>query len=213
VVRETLAEMCPGARRCGYCEDSLADEVEHIKPKNLYPELTFVWENYLYACGPCNVPKNNRFAVFSNGDIIEIGGKNRIPGVEPIEGQPVFLNPRAENPLDYIELDLLGTFLFIASGEENSEHYKRGKYSIKVLGLNDRGLPKGRRQAYKWYRALLNEYADELEKGAGADRLEQLKKDILEMDRPAVWREMQRKKDLIPDLKTLFERAYGAEHW
>ncbi|EDX78731.1 hypothetical protein MC7420_7384 [Coleofasciculus chthonoplastes PCC 7420] len=37
-VRQTLTHMCCGARRCGYCEDSVADEVEHIKPKALYPE-------------------------------------------------------------------------------------------------------------------------------------------------------------------------------
>jgi hypothetical protein len=29
-VRRTLTQMCSGAQRCGYCEDSAADEVEHI---------------------------------------------------------------------------------------------------------------------------------------------------------------------------------------
>jgi hypothetical protein len=33
IVRERLALMCPGARRCGYCEDSIGDEIEHIRPK------------------------------------------------------------------------------------------------------------------------------------------------------------------------------------
>ncbi len=64
VVRATLETMCSGARRCCYCEDSCADEVEHIRPKDLYPELVFAWENYLYACGPCNGPKQNKFHVF-----------------------------------------------------------------------------------------------------------------------------------------------------
>src|SRR5207302_3381327 len=36
-IRKGLTKMCAGARRCVYCEDSCADEVEHIKPKNLYP--------------------------------------------------------------------------------------------------------------------------------------------------------------------------------
>src|SRR2546426_12783509 len=62
-IKDTLDAMCSGARRCMYCEDSAADEIEHHRPKNLYPELAFAWENYLYACGPCNGPKNNRFAV------------------------------------------------------------------------------------------------------------------------------------------------------
>jgi len=48
-----------------YCEDSAAVEVEHHHPKAHYPELAFAWENYLYACGPCNRPKNSKFAIFS----------------------------------------------------------------------------------------------------------------------------------------------------
>ena len=59
-VRSKLAEMCGGIRRCMYCEDSAADEVEHFKPKDLYPEVAFVWRNYLYACGGCNGGKDNR---------------------------------------------------------------------------------------------------------------------------------------------------------
>ena len=66
-VRNRLAVMCSGARRCGYCEDSVGDEVEHIKPKDLYPERTFVWENYLLACGQCNRGKSSRFSVIVCG--------------------------------------------------------------------------------------------------------------------------------------------------
>lgn len=72
-VRTALENMCSGARRCCYCEDSCADEVEHIKPKNLYPGATFVWSNYLYACGPCNGPKKNFFKVLSrDGSLIDV---------------------------------------------------------------------------------------------------------------------------------------------
>ena len=56
-VRKTLSVMCRGPRRCMYCEDSAADEVEHFRPKDLYPEAVFVWMNYLYACGRCNTRK------------------------------------------------------------------------------------------------------------------------------------------------------------
>ena len=46
-VKEALIKMCSGTRRCVYCEDSVGDEVEHIFPKDLYPEKCFHWENYL----------------------------------------------------------------------------------------------------------------------------------------------------------------------
>ena len=40
-VKEKLTLMCSGARRCVYCEDSVGDEVEHILPKDLYPDHCF----------------------------------------------------------------------------------------------------------------------------------------------------------------------------
>ncbi len=66
-VRATLGEMAGGLLRCADCEDSMADEVEHIRPKDLYPDAVFRWTNYLYACGPCNGPKNNGFAIVEQG--------------------------------------------------------------------------------------------------------------------------------------------------
>ena len=35
-VRAKLSEMSGDLVRCSYCEDSCADEVEHIKPKDFY---------------------------------------------------------------------------------------------------------------------------------------------------------------------------------
>ena len=62
-VEEKLVEMCSGHRRCSYCKDSVADEIERFRPKDLYPDYVFRWETYLYSCGPCNGPKNKHFAV------------------------------------------------------------------------------------------------------------------------------------------------------
>ena len=39
VIRATLEKMCYGVQRCAYCEDSVGDEIEHIKPKDLYPGI------------------------------------------------------------------------------------------------------------------------------------------------------------------------------
>jgi len=53
-IKVQLTRMDSGASRCAYCEDSVSDEVEHIFPKDLYPGRCFDWDNYVYACGPCN---------------------------------------------------------------------------------------------------------------------------------------------------------------
>lgn len=47
--------------KCAYCESSLTQgsymEVEHFKPKSLYPKLFYTWDNYLPVCKKCNVTK------------------------------------------------------------------------------------------------------------------------------------------------------------
>jgi 5-methylcytosine-specific restriction endonuclease McrA len=62
-VRLALRRMSRGPNRCMYCEDSSADQIDHFRPKDFYPEAVFVWENYLWSCGRCNRRKNNSFLV------------------------------------------------------------------------------------------------------------------------------------------------------
>ena len=44
--------------KCMYCESKVTHidygDVEHIKPKSKFPDLTYEWSNLGYACGRCN---------------------------------------------------------------------------------------------------------------------------------------------------------------
>ncbi len=216
IIREKLAEMCSGARRCGYCEDSYADEVEHIKPKDLYPECVFVWDNYLYACGPCNGPKNNQFAVLTEatGDVIDVTRRRGAPIVPPEPGNPLLINPRFEEPLDFMMLDLRGTFLFMPLGAPDSWEYQRAEYTIRVLRLNDRdALLEAREEAYRSYRARLSEYIDQRNSNPPGDGLHDLIVALNRMGHPTVWQEMQRQHQQIPELQNLFDHAPEALKW
>ena len=48
-------------RKCAYCETPInakrSGQVEHFKPKALFPTLAYDWDNYFLACGGCNGPK------------------------------------------------------------------------------------------------------------------------------------------------------------
>ncbi|WP_240358295.1 hypothetical protein [Myxococcus vastator] len=118
-VKVTLTKMCSGARRCAYCEDSVADQVEHFRPKSLYPECVFAWMNYLYACSTCNLRKNDHFAVFAHetGVLTQVNRARNAPVVPPAMGDVVFIDPRVEDPTDYLHLDLLDTFFFLPARE------------------------------------------------------------------------------------------------
>jgi uncharacterized protein (TIGR02646 family) len=215
-IKATLTRMCSGARRCAYCEDSAADEVEHIRPKTLYPELTFAWMNYLYACGPCNGPKNNRFAVFTKNSSVptNVSRRKNAPVVPPIPGEPVLLDPRVEDPTEYMSLDLRDTFWFVARAKPGTREYQRAKYTIDTLQLNARDvLPQARRSAYLDYRAHLRQYIQERDAGGSQVHLAQLIREIQTRQHATVWLEMKRQHLLVPELKQLFDAAPEALGW
>lgn len=215
-VRSTLADMCSGARRCCYCEDSVADEIEHIYPKDLYPEKVFVWTNYLYACGPCNSPKNNQFAVILpvTNQLCHVNRPKDAPVVSPQMGQSALIDPRCEDPLNYLELDLQGTFYFnVRSGLSPADRL-RAEYTRDVLRLNERDyLVEARRSFYTTYRARLNEYIQHRDHGAPQSELEAHISALKRVGHPTVWREMQRQRTLIPELADLFSQAPEALAW
>lgn len=216
VVRSKLDDMCAGARRCCYCEDSTADEVEHIRPKDLYPELAFVWNNYLYACGPCNGPKGNRYAVFdrATGEVVPVNRGRNDPVEPPTDGDPVLIDPRSEDPLEYMELDLLETFRFVPIAEEGEPGHERATYTIEVLRLNDRDiLSAARASEFASYRARLREYRGRKTEGAPDDELKRLADGVRNMPHPTVWAEMKRQRELHPTLAELFAACPEALDW
>lgn len=222
-VRQTLASMCVGPIRCAYCEDSLADEVEHIRPKNFFPEHVFAWENYLFACGPCNGPKGSRYGVVANGNVAEFVRAPKDPVTPPPDGVSALINPRTEDPLDFLELDLGGTtpegievpatFGFLPKDTATVDAQARAAFSINVLGLNREVMRVARENAFGGFRARLREYVVEKEGGASVARLNELRDDLLSTPHLTVFAEMRRQQAYLPDTHALFARAPEAEIW
>ena len=46
---------------CGYCEEIDKGEVEHFRPKSLFPYLVYEWSNWLFACRACNQAKQEKW--------------------------------------------------------------------------------------------------------------------------------------------------------
>ena len=218
-VKKCLTEMCNSTRRCVYCECSLGDEVEHIFPKDLFPEKCFDWSNYVYACGPCNGPKNNKFAVYkkTDGAFVEVNPPNGTQSSKPPKGDAVLINSRIENPLDFAILDLSGTFKFYPLPSLDEKGKKRVEYTYnEVLRLNDserEPIRQARQNAFGMYKARLFEYVTKLKAGQPKTILDKLIEGIKKEAHPTVWKEMQRyykidKLSLVDDeLKKLFDDA------
>ena len=211
-VRESLARMCSGAQRCVYCEDSVGDEVEHIAPKDLYPCLVFVWTNYVYACGRCNGGKSNKFAVVSGSRLLDVTRPRGGPVVPPEPGAPAFLNPRVEDPLGFLDLDLEDTFMVLAQDDLPDIDRQRTEFTIETLKLNRDVLLQARRTAFASYRARLYEYVSRREV-ASTEELGGLVDNLKTMPHVTVWAEMKRQRSFVPDLDELFSRAPEALRW
>lgn len=222
-IRATLAEMCVGPVRCAYCEDSLANEVEHILPKTLFPERTFDWQNYLYACGPCNGPKSNRFGVLRGTKIVEFVRRRGSPVVPPPTGISGLIDPRTEDPLLFFELemggvtrsgDLIeGTFELLPVDGLSPALLARAQFTIDVLGLNREVIRVARANAFGGFRARLHEYAKHKDEGVLAVNLARRKRDLLSTPHLTVFAEMQRQRALHPEINRLFERIPEAVTW
>ncbi len=215
-VRRTPTDMCSGVQRCGYCEDSAAIEIDHHKPKSLYPEAVFLWENYVYSCGGCNRCKSDKYAVFSaiTGEIISVARVGQPSIVRPETGDVVLIDPRHENPLEFMRLDLLDTFRFLPIGSPTSRNYQRARYTIDALQLNARPyLPLARKQAYQGYLSHLHRYLRWRERTEFSERLHEPIQAIQNEQHPTIWAEMKRQHMLIPDLQVMFVEAPEALHW
>lgn len=212
-VRERLAEMCYGNSACAYCEDSLSHEIEHIKPKTFYPESTFVWANYLMACGRCNRAKLDKWAVYpeSTGPYVEL--RRNSPRVPPISGEPVFLDPKGFDPLQHIRLDISGTFRFIPLQPTGTRSNERARYTIRILALNDQALVERRRGAYGHFILILEKCAARQERDQPECHDHSQPPAFGAVGYPFVWEEMKRSRDRMTELQDLFARVPQALEW
>lgn len=223
-IRETLGTMCIGPVRCSYCEDSAADEIEHIYPKSLFPELAFSWSNYLFACGPCNGPKSNKFAsVGSRGSIASFTRAKDDPVVPPPWGISALINPRTEDPTLLIELDLGGvtptgevldaTYTFLPKPDIGPVQTARVEYTIKTLGLNREVIRKARENAFDGFLARIEKYAHAVGNREPYARQEQIKKSILETPHLTVLFEMIQQRNWLPNVDAVVKAAPAIATW
>lgn len=88
-VVENLGAMSGSGQRCMFCSGSEASQVEHFRPKAVFPLDAMRWENFLWACGICNLSKSDRFP----------------PDTEP--GDPI-INPLEEDVWSLFFIDEFG---------------------------------------------------------------------------------------------------------
>lgn len=201
-VKAKLRAVSPPGRACFYCERDRYRDIDHIRPKRHYPEQCFHWANYVFACAICNQDaKGDRYAVFGVGDQIIEFNRQWPKSDPPPVGDPVPIDPRAEDPLDHIKLDLLTGIP--TPIELANRSYSRARYTIDLFKLDADDLTRIRRQAFASFVQYLELFAEALE-AADAARAARVLRELTELPYPTVLVEMRRQAEDFPRLAELF---------
>jgi uncharacterized protein (TIGR02646 family) len=234
-VREVLYGLCVYEGLCNYCEQNEANDIEHIYPKSFFPTKAFLWENYLLACKQCNsgYKLDECYVLDNNDDIFEVKR-----GEEPKYSVVAFINPRVENPSDFMILNLK-TFKFEIIPDLNQKDSNKVKATLEILELNQRDtLIVARKSAGKHYYEMMDRLVRIL-KAANQEELQQVltpydeyfnfsqplddikseikasyKKYIGSYQHPSVWQSIKKIDSKIsPKWKTIFEKIPEALDW
>lgn len=138
-IKAGLKEMAVAKKYCCYCESNEFSDIEHFYPKTLFPQKAFVWENYLYVCGLCNSKyKNDTFAIFTSNNstsYTDITPSNPRIYQNPATTDAVLINPRKENPMDFLWLNIARGEYISNPFSENLKEDIRANYTIDTLNL------------------------------------------------------------------------------
>lgn len=119
--------------KCCYCESKVSHvypgDIEHIKPKSVFPDLTFDWNNLTYVCSKCNNSKRDYYN--------QNGGLN-------------IINPYSENPLKH--LCCFGPMIM------HINNSKAGELTWKKLDLNRMSLIERRKEKIVSIQTLVDKY-------------------------------------------------------
>jgi uncharacterized protein (TIGR02646 family) len=155
--------MCVFVGVCNYCEQSEANDIEHIHPKSFFPGRTFDWENYILACKQCNSGHKLDKAYVLNdfGELVEL-----VRQEEPPFDSVAFINIRKENPQDYMLLNPL-THKFEILRDLSIADKNKAEATIKILELNERDtLIAARRSSARHFFEILERIVKISETGA-----------------------------------------------
>ena len=101
---------------CAYCEQYTSGEVDHFRPKSLFPKEVYDWSNWVFSCRPCNQAKGENWPTGGYVDPCALGSSDR--------------------PEHYFDFSLRLGRITLRAGLSNVEKSK-ARNMIKDLKLNE----------------------------------------------------------------------------
>jgi hypothetical protein len=208
----------PCRDRCVYCEGNEGSDLDHLRPKTLYPWLTFCWDNLIPACSTCGNAAHkgakDAILVATAAGYREVTRKDNEADKPPPDGPTAWWNPRLADPMRALELDLVDqTFRFLITAPAGTADHARARWTLDNLKLNTRSnLVTQRRVAFRTYTYFLRDAADAVALSDAA-KLGRLRAEWPNINHPTVWAEMKRQRARLPELEALFAACPQALSW
>jgi uncharacterized protein (TIGR02646 family) len=137
-VLATLQRMMGERQRCMYCLDSHGTDIEHFWPKEPFPARMFVWPNLLLCCPECGRFKGDTFPLAN--------------------GQPLLIDPTAENPWLHLDFDPLTGNIVARFQAARNEYSEKGTNTVELLHLDGReALAAGYQRTFRRLARLLSD--------------------------------------------------------
>ena len=156
-VVENLRKLCGEGELCMYCSSNEPSQVEHYRPKSVFPERALEYENYLWACDICNRAKSDRFP----------------PDTEAGES---ILNPMEDNVWEHFFLeDTFGRLLKRTDGE-TEKPFPRAESTCKIVGIDRENVQIKRKYCFSRLKRDIQRALEDFQKGQGT--VDQLRDEI-----------------------------------
>jgi len=135
-VKQQLAAMF--GKKCAFCESVITvvsyRNVEHFRPKNIYPKLAYKWENLLFSCTVCNTGhKKLQFPLLDEGTpTLDVNNPCKLDDSD----SNTLIDPTYDEPSEY----------FTFEEEQIISLNERAEITVEVCGLNRGELLDDRRE-------------------------------------------------------------------
>lgn len=205
-IKKKLGAAAPPGDACVYCERDRYRDIDHIRPKRHYPQESFVWENYVFACTICNQDaKKDTYAVLDTQDQVVKFDRTLLFSAPVPTGTHLLIDPRTEDPLDFLFLDLeTGRFVVDLNGTVANK--EKGIFTRDLFDLNETSLSRIRVQAFSAFKDYLTRNKECVTK-ADAVGAQRILEEIRELPHPTVLVEMRRQAPSAPVLNDLFSHV------
>lgn len=143
--------------RCMFCSGSECSQLEHYKPKAVFPNEAMNWLNFIWVCGICNQNKGNRFPAGAAERIInpldeDVWEHFFIDEFGNLTGRwsiPLgAIDPRAESTIAILGLDR--DALQQSRQSRLSDLKQRVADTSTMLDLNQIAIPDARNRVTEW---------------------------------------------------------------